>query len=212
MCETELGWHTFNSQGACSNNHKSTYLMLCISRIEIESINLQNFKVNPFFTCFWGSLWTVFMPNFFRSVDSASRSDIYTWFSRLRIGLYRQLRYKDIHTKLAEMTWKRSAAFLTGSCSSARKLQSITNGTRDLFLQRWIALFLLQTNYETVETSNFSAPSWKRRPMIYEKQDAFWCFTTLSNRYRYASCRELDFSYSPINRQVQLIVNTRNPV
>lgn len=176
MCETELGWHTFNSQGACSNNHKSTYLMLCISRTEMESINLQKFKVNPLFTCFWGSLWTVFMSNVFTSVDSASQSDVYTWFSRPHIGLYGHLRYEDIHTEPAEMTWKRSAAFLTGSCSSARKLQSITNGTRDLFLQRWIALFLLRTDYEIVETSNLQCTLLKMKAHDLWKAGCFLMF------------------------------------
>lgn len=145
--------------------------------------------MNPFFTGFCGCLLTVFTPNSFSSMDSAYQSDFYTWFSCLHIGLYGHLRYQDIHTRPAEMTCKRFAAFLTGSCSPARKLRSISNGTRDLFLQIWIAPLLPRTDYKIEGTSNFSAPSWKWRPMIYEKQYAYWCFMTLSKRYRCACCR-----------------------
>lgn len=104
--------------------------------------------MNPSFAFFWGCFLTIFMPNSFHSMDSASQSDFYIWFSCLHIGLYRYLRYQDIHTEPAEITCKRFAAFLTGSCSPARKLQSISNATRDLLLQSWIAPLLPWTDYK----------------------------------------------------------------
>lgn len=141
----------------CSSNHKSTCLTWYISRITLESANLQKLKVNPFSTCFSVCLLTVFMPHSFSVMDLAFQTEFHTWLSSLHIGLYRHLTHKEIHIEPKEITCEGFVVFLTGTCCTTGNCGASQLASKAYSHRAKLHLYCL--HHETVDTSNFRPPS-----------------------------------------------------